>query len=428
MHANMKKVLNIFLIGFIALISLNSCEKDKLEFGGSFSDNQGQISLNKLVVEVSNSENIIARSSSVDLSNYTLNIVNKANGKVANTWKYSNLPEIITLPVGDYKVEVKSHEVKAAAWDEPYFYGSLDFTIVKDEITEIEDIICTLQNVKVTIKYSDALKAVMGNDVNVNVEVSGGGSLDFAYDETRAAYFQFVDGATLVATFTGTVDGYFERGYKVFVDIEPGQHRIITFSLKESSSEVPDEFGEIIPLLTLDANVKTVDLTQNIPAEEEIIDPDSDPDPDPDPDPEDPEKPIDPEPGEETLTITSQSIDVDGINKVVSGMTVEVDINSDNGITEFTVDIISDQLTDDMLKGVGLDSHLDLVNPGSLEEGLMSLNFPVKDKVKGQNYIKFAITDFMSLLGFYQGTHKFKLTVKDSKGVSLVKTLTFLVE
>lgn len=98
MHANMKKVLNIFLIGVIALISLNSCEKDKLEFGGgSSSDGEGQISLTRLSVEVSNSENIIARSSSVDLSNFIVNIVNKANGKVANTWKYSNLPEIITL-------------------------------------------------------------------------------------------------------------------------------------------------------------------------------------------------------------------------------------------------------------------------------------------------------------------------------------------
>ena len=427
MHANMKKVLNIFLIGLIALISLNSCEKDKLNFGGGeSSEGEGKISLAKLYVEVSNSENIIARSSSVDLSNYIVKIVNKTNGKVADTWKYSNMPEIITLPVGDYKIEVKSNEVKAAAWEEPYFYGSQDFSIVKDEITEIANIICTLQNVKVTIKYSDALKAVLGNDVNVNVEVSGGGSLDFAYDETRAGYFQFVDGSTLVATFTGMVDGYREKGYKVFVDIAPGQHRIITFSLKESSPEIPDEFGEIIPLFTLDANVKTVDLTQNVPAGEEIIDPD--------PDPEDPEKPVDPdpdpdpEPGEEALTITSQSIDVDGVNKVVSGMTAEVDINSDNGITEFNVDIISDQLTDAMLKEVGLASHLDLVNPGALEEGLKSLNFPVKEEVKGQNYIKFAITDFMPLLGFYQGTHKFKLTVKDSKGVSLVKTLTFLVE
>lgn len=421
----MKKVLNIFLIGFIALISLNGCEKDKLDFGGGGApDGEGKISLAKLSVDVSNAENVIARSSSVDLSNYIVNIVDKVNDKVVNTWKYSNLPEIITLPVGDYKAEVKSHDVKPAAWDEPYFYGSQDFSIVKDEITEIAKITCSLQNVKVTIKYSDELKAVLGTDVNVNVEVSGGGSLDFAYSETRAGYFQYIDGATLVATFTGTVDGYMEKGYKIFVDIAPGQHRIITFSLKESSPDIPDEFGEIVPLLTLNATVKTIDLTQNVPADEEIIEPD--------PKPEDPDKPVDPdpdpEPGEETLTITSQSLDIDGVNKVVSGMVAEVDINSDNGITEFTVDIISDQLTNDMLQGVGLASHLDLVNPGSLEEGLKSLNFPVKDQVKNQTYVKFAITDFMPMLGFYQGTHKFKLTVKDSKGVSLVKTLTFLVE
>ena len=189
--------------------------------------------------------------------------------------------------------------------------------------------------------------------------------------------------------------------------------------MKDPSDEVPDEFGEVEPSILLDARVKTVDLTHNVPADEEIVDPF--------PNPEDPEDPIPPIP-DENLTITSTSISVDGVNKVVSGMTAEVDINSDNGINEFTVDIISDQLTDAMLKEVGLAAHLDLVNPGSLEEGLKSLNFPVKDEVKGQKYLKFAITDFMPLLGFYQGTHKFKLTVKDSKGASIVKTLTFLVE
>ena len=56
----MKKVLNIFLIGVIALISLNSCEKDKLEFGGgSSSDGEGQISLTRLSVEVSNCEKFL---------------------------------------------------------------------------------------------------------------------------------------------------------------------------------------------------------------------------------------------------------------------------------------------------------------------------------------------------------------------------------
>lgn len=417
----MKKSLNIFLVGLFALLMLGSCEKENLKVDPT-DKGEGKVSLTKLAITVSNAETIIDRSSSVDISNFIVNIIDKKDNEVKKTWAYKKMPEIITLPVGDYIAEVKSHVVKAAEWDAPYFYGSQEFTVAKDELTDIAPITCTIQNIKVTIKFDDNLKAVMGTDVVVNVVVGDKGSLDFAYNETRSGYFEYVsDSKILVATFTGTVDGSKESGYKIFVDIAPGQHRIITYSLKDPSEVIPPEFGEITPSFLIDASVKTIDLTVNVPGGEDVIEPSPGPNPNPDPDP-------DPEPEDNAPTITSTSINVDGNNIVTEGMIADVDILSENGITGFTVDIISASLSKEMLTAVGLDDHLDLVNPGNLEEGIKSLGFPVKEEVVGKTSLKFSITEFMPMLQLFADTHKFKLTVTDSKGLKVVKTLTFIVQ
>jgi len=140
-----------------------------------------------------------------------------------------------------------------------------------------DTVVCKLNNLKVTIKYSDELKAAIGKgeDVNVNVKVGENNSLDYAYSETRAGYFKCdATNKSLVATFSGTVDGVKITEYKVFSDVAPGQHRIITFSLK-SAPDVSDEYGTIGTTgLKLVASVQTINLAYDVPAGEELIEPD----------------------------------------------------------------------------------------------------------------------------------------------------------
>lgn len=111
----------------------------------------------------------------------------------------------------------------------------------------------------------------------------------------------------------------------------------------------------------------------------------------------------------------------EAVNEVNSSSTVVINITSETGITAFTVDIVSSTLTPEVLSGVQLSDHLDLVNPGSLEEGIAGLGLPVN--VGGQKAVEFNISSFMPLLAIYgDNSHKFILKVSDSSG-SVTKVL-----
>lgn len=94
-----------------------------------------------------------------------------------------------------------------------------------------------------------------------------------------------------------------------------------------------------------------------------------------------------------------------------------------------TVDIKSPTLTPEELINVGLNSHLDLVNPGEQKQGLIDLGLPWGDQVKGQNNLKMDISQFVPLLSLLgPGTHKFEIKVISSSGQSAIKTLTLVTE
>ena len=89
------------------------------------------------------------------------------------------------------------------------------------------------------------------------------------------------------------------------------------------------------------------------------------------------------------------------------------------GFIKFEVDIISDVLTDEELSGVGLGSHIDLINPGDMKAPLQGLGFlPNRDSWEGENEATFTITDFMTILYniHSNGKSEFKLTVADENG------------
>lgn len=270
----MKKIIYILVISVLLSALFASCDKGFENIVNS----EGKLSFQKFEATIQNGENVIeSRATSIDISTFKVIVVNKTTGVEFGSWTYKNLPEIVVLPIGSYIVKVYNSELQNAAWDSPYFYGSQDFIITENDVTMVEPIVCKLSNLKVTIKYSDELKSAIGTgeDVKVNVAVGENSSLDYVYNETRAGYFRCdTENKSLVATFSGTVEGYYISEYKVISDVAAGQHRIITFSLK-SAPDIFDEYGAVGTTgLSLNASVTTVDMTSNVPAEEETIKPD----------------------------------------------------------------------------------------------------------------------------------------------------------
>ncbi len=421
------KILSILTIIFAAVTFCSCNEKWNPQ---PSTDKDGKVSLTSMGVEVSNAEEVVSRLA-VDLSDYIVTIYNAQNS-VSGEWKYSEMPEVVTLPVGDYKITVKSHKVEKSAWEKPYFLGSKTFSIQDSKITDIGIIKCVLSNIKVSIKYDESIAPYLGDDVKVIVVANDQGSLTYTKDETRAGYFEAIEGSsTLVATLTGTVNGYYETVVNTYTDVEAGQHRIITYKLKGPNPVTPDETGTINPGegLNVDTEVIVEDLNNDVTVGEDVI-PGERPGKEDPKDPTDPTDPVDPPtPGKDPITFTSETLSFEEVNTPAEGVNYIVNIHSEAGLAHLIVEIISNDLTDEMLQGVGLAAQFDLAYPGNLEEALKdSFHFPVGNDVIGQNDVVFDITQFVPLLNIYQGTHKFKLTATDANNVQVVKTLTFVVK
>lgn len=418
-----------------ALLLLPACSKDDPFADDDAGKPHGTASFKKMGVEVSTSEKIVrANAEEVDVNTFTVEVTG-TNGKTYYAGTLADMPEILSLPVATgYTVKVHSPENPAAAWDTPYYEGTQTFDVKENEVTYVDPVVCKFASVKVSIVFDASLVPYMGDDCKVTVVTGNGATLTFTKAETRSGFFKYEtdaqDQATLVATFSGTVDENYEENFRTYTAVKPGNHYIITYKLHGLDPDVPEQNGNVTLGVYVDSEVTTDDLTVNVDDEDDTLD-DTDrpqeggdePGPGPGPGP-------DPSGSAPTVTLKGDLTDANWTTANVvpaEGMSIQVKVHSDHsaGLTAFTVDIDSETLTAEILDGVGLASHLDLVNPGKFEQGLRDLGFPVY--VGGQqDPAEMDITRFTQLLGIYgAATHKFIITVSDANGTT-TKTLTLV--
>lgn len=418
------KILSFVAVAALAL-GLSSCD-DNWNPDVEPEGKTGEVSLASLGVEVSTAEQILSRAE-VDLTPFIITITNKTTGEQAAQWTYGEMPELFALPVGDYTVAVKSHEVQPAEWDKPYYVGEKDFSIADSEITEIGVVTCTFASLKVTIKFDDDLRAIMGDDVQVSVVAGENGtSLVYTPSETRSGFFEVVDeSTTLVATFTGTVKGYAEELRKSYSDVAAGQHWIITFTVKDSYPNIPDETGNIDPSegINVDVTVVAEDVNGNVIVDEDVIDSSDRPGQE-EGEGDDPEPPT--PGGDEVITFTSETLSFDSPNSVDVNPAV-VHITAENGIAHLVVTISTTNADfEGALEEFDVPTEFDLAYPGDKESVFKSLNFAVGNEVIGAPELDFNISDFVPLLGRFDGTHKFTISVTDQQNKQDAVTLTFV--
>ena len=442
MNKTMKKYINVML-SVVMAGAVVSCSKDD-----PF-DNYEELGYGKLLttsLDVSlqpdggprslKDRRIRAAAPAVD--DFTVGFFRNGETEPVSTYRYAEMPEIVTLPVGDYEARAWHGTNPDAAWESPYYEGRSEFTIEKDVITdEVAPIKCAFSNVRVSITFTDDLKAAIEGDCTVKVNVGERGTLDFTrshVDNGTSGYFAYVDDSqTLTATFSGIVDGVFTSESKTFNDVQPGRHYAIKFRLHDAGEEDPGDIdGDDI--IVVDATVAVDDMNSNVDSSEGIIEDDMRPSEDfgDDPGKEDPSTPDNPSSDAITITATPP-VDIDQENLLTEDLAIDLKIHSDEGIKEFTVKIDSNILTPDELAGVGLPPVMDLINPDDDIAGALGddgFGFPIRDKVRNQHDVELSITPFVPmLLGVSQGNpapykyYNFILTVTDNKGNTTVKTL-----
>lgn len=371
--------------------------------------------------------------------------VNDAQGRAVGQWIYGQMPELIDLPVASgYTATVISHNQEPQAWEAPYYEGISEvFDINKDAITTVKPITASFSNIAVTISYSNEMKTAMGSDCKVNVVANKNGVLDFTPDETRTGYFQALpDSPTMVATFTGTINGQAVSITKTYSDVVAGNHYYINFSFKAPATGMPEETGDIYvdpeTGIVIDMQVDEVAVGGNVDVEEDPMDPSDRPgkeDPIENPDPGTPDDPVTPDdPKEDAIVVTSATLNLEGVNDANSEELWNgsvVNIKAEYGVAHLWVHIKSD--SQDFLSSAGdmVPFDFDLANPvvdevdWSDKLGADGLQFPVKDQVVGNTDINFDITQFVPLLAGFPGNHEFNIEITDLKGNVQSITLKF---
>ena len=424
----MKKYINIMLAAMTA-IGVVSCSKEAIFSEDDTPAGEGRLLCEALDVSLANENglrNVHGRyvSRAPEVADFEVEFYRQGNSAPEAAYKYSEMPEIITLPAGRYVARASYGDNPDAAWESPYYKGESSFDIVADEITEeVDPIVCRFANVRVSIDFDQKLRDNMSADSKVSVKVGKSGSLDFTLsDVERSGYFAYVeDSHTLTATFSGTVEGYPSSETKAYDNVQPGTHYKITFRLHDACEDDPG-FIAGDDIVVVDASVTTEDMNVDVDPGETPVEDDLRPKED------DEDEPTPPVPGLEAPSITAEEpcsldrvnlIELDENGDSKYPVVLIIDSSSEDGITEFKVKIDSTTLTPDELDSVGLCDVLDLVNTSSQPygESLAGLGFPTD--VGGQTHVEFMITGFIPMLDVLgPGTHKFILTVTDAHGTT----------
>ena len=327
------------------------------------------------------------------------------------------LAEPMELPVGAYRMEVRSEEsTPDVAWEHPVYGATSSFTISKAQTTQLEEVVCTLQNIKVTVDYSSELAGMLADTSKATISL-GQTSQEFLKTETRAAYFKSLD---IENTRDFNFDGVFAdtdipaQFSKQITGVKAGQWRKISVVINYADK------GTLLFQVTVDNNIIqdnsfVVDGTDNLL--EELL--------------EDPSAPALAWPGHDMskpFTLTDAMFDDNGncIEPFV------FDLASPNGIESLRVNIgsTSSRFMASMA-AIQLPETFDLCAlDASSPAGIIlkGFGYPVGGELKGQQAKSFNIAGQIKALYEFDGTHTFSFDMTDAKGVSTAAALTLVVD
>ena len=361
----------------------------------------------------------------VATDDYRVRIVRADGTDTPFEGSYAELKETLgeapmVLPTGSYNLEVCSHreeEIPAAEWDSPVYGTTYPFSITKDATTTIDEILCTLQNIKVTLLCSADLAAQLTAETKATISL-GSASMEFGkerWDGRQAAFFLPADGENnldflLTGSFT---DGGEVKFSKTITGVKAGQWRKIELVIVYASQgEI--KFDISVDNFVLD-NTVTINGTDGL--WEEILEEGG---------------------GEEgeAPTIVMQGWDITQPYVLETVDPVRVDIAAPNGgIRSLLVRIESGPLQEILVsESEALTGEFDLceIQPGTPEGDLLStgVGFQIGDEVKGQQSTYFEINSeiltALKSLGDPGEKHYFHLRVIDNAGGETSATLTLV--
>ena len=418
-----------------AAIALTSCNTEVF-----ISEGKGEMMLD---LSCSSEYNIVGTKAESDediINNFSVKIVRPADGWTKTFEPFSSIKgTVISLGSGNYTITASSPVKEDAAFDQPVYEGSTDFTVSTGQVTNVS-LICKVSNIKVSIQLTDNFVKEL-SDYSITV-TNGKGILKWEKNANQTDFKPvIVEGETL---YTGIKSGYFSVAP---LTIQVNGHRSLDNSSASTSYFINDPKAADHHILKLDANVTgtlggisiTIDNTVNdientvtVPGFEEI--------PVPGDEPQDPgtEEPGTEEPGTDPEPSTAPTLVWDANPTfapmaINDAMNADLVVNAPEKIAQFKVKVESPNLTA-AIQGLTTDGSdtMDLVNDAAIIAFLANLGIPTGENIVGKTTVNFFITDLVKMINLYgpkAGTqHHFILIVTDEKGQEMNKKVTFVSE
>ena len=405
---------------------LAGCKQTKVE------ENKGYFVLQSVTADANlNEVNVSTKampSELADINTFVVKIESNLEGGGTQTYNYKDiLDQAIELPTGSYRITAGSPAGKAAAWDQPLFEGTQNFTVVAGATSPV-NVKCSLSNTMVSIKCSDTFKTEL-QEFNIKVSATDNDFLTWsktgkessdalAAELSKDGYFS---ASELYVQIDGKreIDGSTAALTYVVKNVHPKDHIILNLDARVTGQ---------VQQITLAVDGTVNDRTENIVVGgfEEIpipdpIDPTPDPNPDPNPNPSLPAKPSlvwEANPTFELMELKSD------------GMSVEITVNVPGKVKDFLIDVKSDCAEfEGVIKSMTGDGlTMDLVNNASLSS-LNDLGIPTGDSVKGRDTVPFKLSSLLPMILLYNpevnSYHTFTLRVTDESGQTLTQALQF---
>lgn len=405
---------------------LAGCKQTKVE------ENKGYFVLQSVTADADlNEVNVSTKampSELADINTFVVKIESNLEGGGTQTYNYKDiLDQAIELPTGSYRITAGSPAGKAAAWDQPLFEGTQNFTVVAGATSPV-NVKCSLSNTMVSIKCTDTFKTEL-QEFNIKVSATDNDFLTWsktgkensdalAAELSKDGYFS---ASELYVQIDGKreIDGSTAALTYVVKNVHPKDHIILNLDARVTGQ---------VQQITLAVDGTVNDRTENIVVGgfEEIpipdpIDPTPDPNPDPQPDPSLPAKPSLVWEANPSFALTELKSD---------GMSVEVTVNVPGKVKDFLIDVKSDCAEfEGVIKSMTGDGlTMDLVNNAALSS-LNDLGIPTGDSVKGKSTVPFSLSSLLPMILLYNpevnSYHTFTLKVTDEAGQTLTQALQF---
>ena len=382
----MKKTVLALTVAVSALLA-TGCNKE----GVSYSGDKAQLTLSLTAtgsfVEVS----------PVDVNEFAINIVDVASGRTVYSWdRYADMPGTVSLDPAVYRVEAGSGEKQPVAWNQPVFFGSQEVTVEAGSTAQVS-VVCTIANMKVTVRCTDSFLAEVEQDFTVTVTTEDG-PLIFTKDRIDAGDAGYFDVAPLtmdlyaVRKNEGTVTHHMEIS-----EVAARDHHI--FTLDAGGTGYADFSNGI-----------SIDYACNEKEEHIIIDGTDEPD----------------TPGAAVTITATAGIDAPvTYNKSELPSEFNLTVSAPAGIEKYEVNILSAGLRG-LLDMMQMDYSVDLANMSATEEGFWGSLFGItSDDVKGQTDVVFQIGAFLAAMP--AETNELQVVITDKNGETATAALTIIM-